>query len=573
MKTNRKKLAFIIILGVSLLLGSPGFTAASSPQAITLTRLYGETRYATAGVIAKNYNPGMVQDVILTTGNDFADALSASVLAHQKKAPILLADKKVADSGEALTYITEHLDKSGTVYLIGGLGAIGQDFETRLNNLGFYKIVRIAGADRYETSDQIARSLTQTVTSTVVLSSGESYPDALSIAGFAAQKGWPILLTPHNALPGNVVDYLLEKKPVKIYLTGGAGVISENIVNEIAVLLPEVTIERLAGQDRFETNIAIARKFNSNPSTLYLATGYGFADALAGSVLAARSGDPIIFINPAQPTLPKATAAYFAGLSAENADPNLVSFGGSGVVSYGIIEMTSALIAGTAQETSIYSVADITAQVKQRQSYVLPATVQATLYNSDIITVPIKWNPVSVSTNRIGSTVYEGVVEGYNKPVRLYLTVVRGPLSEYTTYFDSGMVNRSDNIRLAAEALNGHTLSPGDLFSFNQSVGRRTAEAGYKEAPIIMGEEFVPGVGGGVCQVSTTLYNAAVLADLEIVERHHHTLPVAYVPAGQDATVSYPALDLKFRNTLDVYIVIRSSVEGNTLTFQLYERD
>jgi putative cell wall-binding protein len=565
-KSKRKTLIVILILCCSFIIGSTGFAAASST-----TRLFGQTRYETAKAISEYYNPGKVQNVILTTGTGFADALSACVFAHQKKAPILLTDISAENSQEAMNYITQHLDQSGTVYLIGGIGAIGKEFENKLNTLGFNNIVRIAGSDRYETCDQLARSLDNATISTAVISSGESYPDALSIAGFAANKGWPILLTPQNFLPPKIKEYLLEKKPSKIYITGGTGVISENVKSEINDLLPGAGIERLAGKDRFETNIAIAQNFNPYPLTLYLATGYGFADALAGSVLAAGRGDPIILIDPAEPTLPKSTAEYFRKLYANGIDSNLVSFGGIGVVSNEVVINTKDLISGIVSETSIYSIADITATVTQRDVYYLPATVQARLYNSETIELPVKWNSAFADTGRVGSSVYTGAVDGYGKTVKLYLTVLQGPISRYSTYFDLSLVNRTNNIRLASKALDGILLAPGARFSFNKSVGERTVEAGYKEALIISEDTFIPGIGGGVCQVSSTLYNAALLAHLEILERHAHTLPISYVPPGQDATVSYPDLDLKFRNSLNVSLMIRSSIVGNTLTFALWE--
>lgn len=87
---------------------------------------------------------------------------------------------------------------------------------------------------------------------------------------------------------------------------------------------------------------------------------------------------------------------------------------------------------------------------------------------------------------------------------------------------------------------------------------------------IIDGNNFVPGLGGGVCQVSSNLYNAVILADLEILERHRHSLPVDYVPPGKDATVSFRTLDFNFRNSSKVHLLIRSFAEGNTLTFQLF---
>jgi len=149
---------------------------------------------------------------------------------------------------------------------------------------------------------------------------------------------------------------------------------------------------------------------------------------------------------------------------------------------------------------------------------------------------------------------------------------ITGLVARYSSQFDPSNVERTENVRLAAKALDGVILTPGGEFSFNQTVGERTASAGYKEALIIVDDEFVPGLGGGICQVSSTLYNAAVLAKLNIVERHPHSLEITYVPPGQDATVAYPYLDLKFRNNTSGLLLIRSTIQGKTLTFDLYGR-
>lgn len=585
---NKKIIVPILILWCNLFIGTPAdanpknlSSAMDLPQItdslemLRTNRLSGNTRYETAKVISEYYNNGKVKNVILATGNDFADALSASVFAHEKEAPILLVDSSVDSSKDALDYIKQHLDSSGTVYIMGGTGVIGTEFEFEIKELGFKNVLRISGLDRYETSYEIASSLKDlkdTGGSTVVISSGEQYPDALSISSFASNKGWPILLSPHEALPQEMKNFLQERKPSKVYITGGEGAISDNVKSEIGTLLPEASIKRLTGESRFDTNAAIAENFAPNPSTIYLATGYGFADALAGSVVAAQNGDPIIFIDPSVLTLPKSVASYFAKLYENHLSPNVVSFGGSGVVPEEIIKNSNDLIAGIAQETSIGFIADIGATVTQNDDYILPITVQAKLYNSDTFDVPIKWNSMSVDTSRVGVSVLEGVVDGYGQTIKLNLTVQEPtPIAQYSTYFDSSQVNRTENIRLAAKALDGKLLAPGERFSFNESVGERTAEAGYKVAMIIVGKEFVPGLGGGVCQVSSTLYNAVSLAGLEILERHAHSLEITYVPYGQDATVAYGVLDFKFRNNTEDDLLIRSSVEGGTLTFQLYK--
>lgn len=326
-----KKLIILLVLALSFIPFST-ITNANTTNTNNTTRLSGQTRFETAKAISEYYNQGKVNNVILTTGNEFADALSASVLAHQKNAPILLADLTVDDSKDAFDYITQHLIQSGTVYIIGGTGAVNNDFEIKLNSFGFNNVVRIAGSDRYDTSYKIAESLSSDV-SAIAICSGESFPDALSIASFAANKEWPILLTPKDVLPQEMKGCLLEKNPSKVYIIGGTGVISDNIKNEIGSLLPQANIERLAGQDGFDTNATVAQTFAPNPTTIYLATGYSFADALAGSTLAAKNGNPIILIDPSSPTLPKSVASYFEILSARKSNPNIIVFGGSGAVS------------------------------------------------------------------------------------------------------------------------------------------------------------------------------------------------------------------------------------------------
>ena len=581
----KKIIVFILISCSCSFVVAPALAATNnlssvtnSSQIIGPSRLLGQSRYETAQVIAEYYGNGKVKNVIFATGNGFADALSASTLAHEKEAPILLVDTSVDSSNDAFDYVIKHLDSTGTVYIIGGSGIIGTDFDTKLKDLGVKNVVRIAGIDRYDTSSKIASLLNDITTSTVVISPGEQYSDALSIASIAANKGWPILLSPNDALSQEIKNILLKRKPSKVYITGGVGAISDNVNSEIGTLLPQASIERLAGQSRFDTNVIIAEKFTPNPATVYLTTGYGYADAMVGSVVAAKNGDPIIFIDPSVPTLPKSVASYFGRLYANNSSPNLVSFGGSGVVSDEIIKSSKDLISGTAKETSIYSIDDINATVTQKEDYSLPTTVQAKLYNSDTIDVPVQWNPALVDTSSIGSSVYKGVVDGYGKTINLNLSV-KEPIvasleliAQYATNFDSSMVNRTKNVSLAAKALDGKLLAPGEQFSFNDCVGERTAEAGYKEALIIEGDAYTPGLGGGVCQVSSTLYNAVILANLEIIERHRHSLPVNYVPSGQDATVSYGILDFKFRNSTNADLLIRSLIDDNTLTVQIMER-
>ncbi len=120
-------------------------------------------------------------------------------------------------------------------------------------------------------------------------------------------------------------------------------------------------------------------------------------------------------------------------------------------------------------------------------------------------------------------------------------------ISSYTTYYDGGDRGRSENIAIAASLVHGVTIQAYGEFSFNATVGKRTAEAGFQQAKIIVNGEYVSGVGGGVCQVSTTLYNAALKGGLEVSEYHPHSLRVGYIPPSRDAMVSTGS-DLKLFN-------------------------
>jgi vancomycin resistance protein YoaR len=148
-------------------------------------------------------------------------------------------------------------------------------------------------------------------------------------------------------------------------------------------------------------------------------------------------------------------------------------------------------------------------------------------------------------------------------------------LSSYVTKYNAGDVSRSANIALAAKHINGVVLASGDVFSYNDVVGERTANRGYKNAKVFMNGETVDGIGGGICQVSTTLYSAALYANLEMVERVNHQLPVSYVPLGQDATVFFGSIDLKFKNNTNYPIKIVASASGGTMYVEVlgYKED
>ena len=143
-------------------------------------------------------------------------------------------------------------------------------------------------------------------------------------------------------------------------------------------------------------------------------------------------------------------------------------------------------------------------------------------------------------------------------------------LSTYTTRYDASNYNRSNNLSIAASKINGTVLMPGETFSNNKIVGARTIEAGYKEAGAYAGGGVVQSVGGGICQISSTVYNTALLANLEIVDRSNHQFETSYVAASRDATVSWGYLDFKFKNNRTYPIKITASAKNGVAKVSIY---
>ncbi|WP_333657488.1 VanW family protein, partial [Tissierella praeacuta] len=150
------------------------------------------------------------------------------------------------------------------------------------------------------------------------------------------------------------------------------------------------------------------------------------------------------------------------------------------------------------------------------------------------------------------------------------LSRINGVIGEFSTSFKGSGSGRVENIRLSARAISNKLILPGEEFSYNNATGPRSANSGYKEANVIIGGELTPGLGGGVCQTSTTMYNSLLLADLTILERHSHSIPANYVPYGQDAAVSYGYLDLKFRNDFDFPIYTYAKVVSDRVYVYIY---
>lgn len=146
----------------------------------------------------------------------------------------------------------------------------------------------------------------------------------------------------------------------------------------------------------------------------------------------------------------------------------------------------------------------------------------------------------------------------------------RDLLGTHTSNYNAGQINRSHNVALAASKLHNRVFKEGETFSYNDLVGQRTAAAGFQPATVYVGNKLEQGIGGGICQVSSTLYAAALRAGLEVVERVNHSMPVSYMPAGMDATVSYGSIDLKLKNNTTYPIRVEATAVGGKMTVSIY---
>ncbi|MCJ8012706.1 VanW family protein [Paenibacillus sp. KQZ6P-2] len=141
---------------------------------------------------------------------------------------------------------------------------------------------------------------------------------------------------------------------------------------------------------------------------------------------------------------------------------------------------------------------------------------------------------------------------------------------EFSTGLGTSASGRVYNVSSAAKAMDGMVLKPGDLFDYSKVIAKAEEKYGFREAPVILNGKLVPGIGGGICQVSSTVYNAALRTGLQIVERRNHSLPVSYLPKGLDATFAEGSINFRFKNTTGKSLIIRAFVEGNTLTIKFF---
>lgn len=265
-----------------------------TPKEERIQRLSGSNRFQTAVEISKQ-GWESAETIILARGDNFADALAGVPLAHKYDAPILLTPTHQLQPET----ITEILRLGATqVIILGGTGAISETTEQKIRTYGI-TARRIGGTNRFQTAALIAQEITNP--GTIILANGMSFPDALSVAPYAASLGYPILLTGPNTLPQETKEIIQHLNPNQTIVIGGSGVISDSILTH----LPNPT--RIAGANRYATNIQVANYFQPITDHAFIATGREFTDALTGAALAAKLNTGILLVDK---NLPPDLTAY-----------------------------------------------------------------------------------------------------------------------------------------------------------------------------------------------------------------------------------------------------------------------
>lgn len=256
---------------------------------VEFSRMDGTNRYETSVKVSqKGWDTSEI--VVLATGEDFPDALTAAPLATKYAAPILLTTS--ANLHPETAAEIKRL-KAQKIYIVGGYGVVSEAIEKKLNDEGI-ETVRLEGANRYETSLSIAEAIG--VQSEVIIATGQNFPDALSIASYSASSQTPILLTHPKSLSTNAAQFIKRNEIKRAYVIGGTGVVSDEVFKK----LPNAV--RIAGNNRYETNWEVLSNFDFNFGITMFATGTNFPDALSGSALAGLFGAPIVLVSPNMPS-------------------------------------------------------------------------------------------------------------------------------------------------------------------------------------------------------------------------------------------------------------------------------
>lgn len=311
-----------VLLSLALILAAvPMAALAEGPD-----RISGDNRYLTAVAVSQaGWEKSDI--VILARGDQYADALTGVSLAHKLEAPILLTTSNALHEAAQAEIIRLEAKE---IVILGGTSAVSQGVEDMLKSLDL-TVRRISGVNRYATAAAIAAEVTPEGTDTAVVAFGENFPDALAVASYAAAAGYPILLTRQNTLPQETLTALAALDVQNTIVVGGPSAVSSAVFAQ----LPEPV--RVYGANRYATAVAVAEHFDVQADHFYLATGLGFADAITGSVLAAKDNTGLLLTDR---QLPQAVADFIT----ENRVRSITVLGGPGSVSDEVLAAVADLL-------------------------------------------------------------------------------------------------------------------------------------------------------------------------------------------------------------------------------------
>jgi len=310
----RKTKSIILLLPIFLLL----FSTYTFAENIVVNRIAGNDRFQTAIEVSKK-GWTSANTVVLSYYNGYADALTATPLAFKENAPILLTE---ANKLTSTTKLEIQRLKAKNIIIVGGEGVISKAVVNELVSMNL-SVQRVGGIDRFDTSLQIAKRLGSK--DTAIVANGLNYPDALAIGSYAAQNGFPILLVDKDNIPAKTSEALKVKNITKTVVIGGPGVVGSVVYSKLP------SPKRIYGNDRFGTATAIVTTLNLPTERVYISNGMGYADALTGTVLAAKEKATLLLTY--QTELPDTTYQIIK-------DRNITNYtvlGGTGVVSVNLV--------------------------------------------------------------------------------------------------------------------------------------------------------------------------------------------------------------------------------------------
>ncbi len=263
-------------------------------EVYTSTRLGGLNRYETALKIAKEYSSEKLNTVVLTSADNFPDALSGSVLADKYNAPILLVGADKTQNAQVIDYIKANLNAEGKIYILGGVSAVADSVVDTLKVQGFKNFERLGGLNRCDTNLEVNKELDVQKGTSVVIANSQVFADSLSVSSVASCKDMPIFLTDSDSISTTTLDAIKALAPTNIYIVGGTTAISSAIETQLKTI---GGVDRIGGLNRYATSLEIAKFFKLDTDTVAISNGVTFPDALTGSVLASKYKAPILLVE------------------------------------------------------------------------------------------------------------------------------------------------------------------------------------------------------------------------------------------------------------------------------------